>query len=945
MPGEIDPVILQLRADVARYESELRRTTRTVDQQLGRQGARVQKLEAEFRRSSGAISGTLKGLAATLATAFTGRELAGLLDSFTRFQNQLRVAGLEGESLLRVQERLREIGRTYGADLESLGSTFSRIAQVQGDLGASTEDIIRLNEIVAASLKVAGTDAQTASGALLQLGQAFGSGVVRAEEFNSILEGALPLAQAAARGIDGYGGSVAKLRADIAEGNVTSKQFFEGVLKGGIQTLEDAESATLTLSGAVTGLRNELVVYFGEAGQGAGATEALATAIQTLADNLDTIIPILAALATLLGVRLVAGAIAAQGALAGTAAQMGVVGAASFALQARLAGAATSMQALRFAGSGLAAAFGGPVGLAVTALATGFIYLAANSETAAQKLDRLTQAAEDAERTADTYEQRLRDAGIAVDGLGEASDGARGKVVGLTGAMREASNEALRLIRNLQLANFLKASNELSDVRAQRVAAEGALGRAQQGLGRPGETGGFAGISGSTPGSIDANTRQARAEVARLRAQENGLVRQLRAIAVGAINNFDVTAEADAPGAGGGSGGGGGSKGGGSGRTTVTDPAETRRRFDDQLDAIRSRVASAELQLATSIEERAELELRQVEAARRQALRALEAEDEYSDEQRERLRLGIENVAAAERLAIEFQKQAEIEQRNRDLAEERGRAQLDALRLQLDLADTDDERRAIALRLLAAEDELLRSRLESIIASETALEADKERARIALAALNDTAQARTEATNRQYEGALTRYARGTQDVNARVEEAAVRRIEQLNETIADAMTNALGIEDPFLRDLIGIFLDKNIFGPLAEALSGAGGGGDFFSTIGTAIASIFGRASGGPVNAGQIYRVNEGSSPGRVEAFVPNTSGQIIPLGRMNAMQAGGQSGGGVSVVRLALSDDIDARIERVSGPVAIEVVKQSSGPLIDAAANETLRRAQRPTL
>ena len=159
---EVDPVILEFHARTARFQADLRRTTKSVDEHLGRQGARVQKLEAEFRRSSGAISGTLKGLAATLATAFTGRELAGLLDSFTRFQNQLRVAGLEGQELLYVQQQLRDIGREYGADLESLGSTFSRIAQVQGDLGASTEQIIQLNRIVAASLKVAGTDAQTA---------------------------------------------------------------------------------------------------------------------------------------------------------------------------------------------------------------------------------------------------------------------------------------------------------------------------------------------------------------------------------------------------------------------------------------------------------------------------------------------------------------------------------------------------------------------------------------------------------------------------------------------------------------------------------------------------------------------------------------------------------------------------------------------------------------
>lgn len=145
--------------------------------------------------------------------------------------------------------------------------------------------------------------------------------------------------------------------------------------------------------------------------------------------------------------------------------------------------------------------------------------------------------------------------------------------------------------------------------------------------------------------------------------------------------------------------------------------------------------------------------------------------------------------------------------------------------------------------------------------------------------------------SRSEAGALDRYARGAKDADARVEEAAARRIRDLNETIADAMTNALGVKDPFLKDLISIFLDQNVFGPLAEALGKAGsGGGGIFSAIGTALGSIFkgGKASGGYVSGGSLYRVNEGASPGRVEGFMPTGSGQIIPLGRMDALRASG---------------------------------------------------------
>ncbi|MBU1606873.1 MAG: hypothetical protein KKD08_08715, partial [Alphaproteobacteria bacterium] len=112
--AEIDPVIFEFVARQNKFLADIRSTTKTVDQQLGLQEAKVRRLESEFRRSSGQISGTLKGLAASFAAAFTGRELIGLLDSFTRLQNELKVAGLEGKALGDVQERLFTIATQNG---------------------------------------------------------------------------------------------------------------------------------------------------------------------------------------------------------------------------------------------------------------------------------------------------------------------------------------------------------------------------------------------------------------------------------------------------------------------------------------------------------------------------------------------------------------------------------------------------------------------------------------------------------------------------------------------------------------------------------------------------------------------------------------------------------------------------------------------------------------
>jgi hypothetical protein len=81
---------------------------------------------------------------------------------------------------------------------------------------------------------------------------------------------------------------------------------------------------------------------------------------------------------------------------------------------------------------------------------------------------------------------------------------------------------------------------------------------------------------------------------------------------------------------------------------------------------------------------------------------------------------------------------------------------------------------------------------------------------------------------------------------------------------------------------------------LAEGLFGggkgdpnAGGGGGFLATAGKFLGSIFGggRATGGPVSSGTLYRINEREP----EFFRPNVGGKVIPLSKM------GSSGGNVT--------------------------------------------------
>ena len=215
---------------------------------------------------------------------------------------------MEGEALAQTQAMLLDLGGKYGVSVNTLADLYGNLSQAGGELGATQAQIMRINEAVAQSLIITGKSSAEASGAVLGLVQAFSNGKLQAEEWAQINEGGLrPLLEAAAAS-EKYAGSVQKLRKAVYDGNVTSQEFFQAILAGAGVVEGKAANATLTLEGAFTSLNNRLIECVGAAASSSGAAGALASGIQALADNLDTVSSALAVIATVMGVRYVAAA-------------------------------------------------------------------------------------------------------------------------------------------------------------------------------------------------------------------------------------------------------------------------------------------------------------------------------------------------------------------------------------------------------------------------------------------------------------------------------------------------------------------------------------------------------------------------------------------------------------------------------------------------------------
>ena len=132
-----DPLILEIMARTDKLE----RSIRSARAQFTTEADKMQRSSEALRRSietnSDAAGAAFKRIAASVGAAFSAQQVAGLIDGYTRFTNQLKVAGLEGENLARVQETLFGIAQRYGVELESVGTLYGRTAAAAKELGLS----------------------------------------------------------------------------------------------------------------------------------------------------------------------------------------------------------------------------------------------------------------------------------------------------------------------------------------------------------------------------------------------------------------------------------------------------------------------------------------------------------------------------------------------------------------------------------------------------------------------------------------------------------------------------------------------------------------------------------------------------------------------------------------------------------------------------------------
>ncbi|WP_213391215.1 phage tail tape measure protein, partial [Enterobacter kobei] len=214
--------------------------------------------------------------------AFATHQLIQFADTWNQLNGRLRLAASSSEDYVQSQRVLMEISQRTGTSLEANSNLYSRIAQSLRDAGYASADVAKVTETVATSLKLSGASTEEASSVITQLSQALGSGVLRGEEFNAIMESGGRLAKLLA---DGLGTTVGGLRNMANNGQLTTEKIMP-LLTNVDQLRKEFDTLPASVSGSAQKVENAFMAWVGGANDAVGASSALAGVLDGLANNI-----------------------------------------------------------------------------------------------------------------------------------------------------------------------------------------------------------------------------------------------------------------------------------------------------------------------------------------------------------------------------------------------------------------------------------------------------------------------------------------------------------------------------------------------------------------------------------------------------------------------------------------------------------------------------------
>ncbi|MEE5042900.1 phage tail tape measure protein [Pseudomonas alliivorans] len=274
---------LDLIARIGGFQQNMDRASQSVT----RTGAAADAAAARVSAMTGqmlSLSNMAASVAGPLSAAFSLSAIYNASEAYTSLTSRLKLVTQGSAELAKAQNAVFAIAQSAYQPLSATAELYQRIATNQKELKLTGEGVAGVVGTISKTLAISGASADSANAALVQLGQAFASGVLRGEELNSVMEQAPALAQAIAAGM---GKTVGELRALGAAGLLTADSVVKALQAQEKAVADLFNKTAVTIGNSLTATSNSLTQFIGRMDQASGVSAAISANIVKLSQSID----------------------------------------------------------------------------------------------------------------------------------------------------------------------------------------------------------------------------------------------------------------------------------------------------------------------------------------------------------------------------------------------------------------------------------------------------------------------------------------------------------------------------------------------------------------------------------------------------------------------------------------------------------------------------------
>lgn len=200
--------------------------------------------------------------AAFLSVKAVSSKIIAASDSYTRMSSQLTLVSESAKEASESYNLLFGIAQETRSELEPTIQLYTRLKRSTEELNLSNEELYRITTAINQSFKISGASSQESAAAITQLAQGLAAGVLRGDEFNSVMEQSPRLAQAIA---DELGVTKGALRSMAAEGMLTAEAVSYSLNNQADVIEAEYSKMARTVSQAMVQLQNDIAASINKA--------------------------------------------------------------------------------------------------------------------------------------------------------------------------------------------------------------------------------------------------------------------------------------------------------------------------------------------------------------------------------------------------------------------------------------------------------------------------------------------------------------------------------------------------------------------------------------------------------------------------------------------------------------------------------------------------------